>query len=126
IQANGINAAPFSFSELGWLAYTPRIEAPRHLVWVDRKGAIQPLAAPDRNYFFPRLSPDSSEIAASIAAPSNQDIWIYDIARNTLTRFTTKGENDWPIWTSDGKRVTFTSNLDGHQNLFWKAADGSG
>ena len=34
--------------------------------------------------------------------------------------------NSWPVWTADGKRVTFTSNQGGHQNLFWKPVDGSG
>jgi eukaryotic-like serine/threonine-protein kinase len=126
IRANGATAAPFSFSNLGWLAYVPTSVAPNLLVWVDRKGAAQPLAAPSRNYFFPRLSSDGSKIAVAIATPTKQDIWIYEVTRNTLTRFTTEGENEWPVWTPDGKRVTFTSNQGGHQNLYWKPVDGSG
>ncbi len=49
------------------------------------------------------------------------DIWILDVVRGTLTRFTVGGGQD-PEWTPDGRRIAFT----GPQNaLFWKAADGS-
>ena len=126
IRANGAEAAPYSISNLGWLAYVPANVPTNLLVWVDRKGAAQPLVAPPRSYFFPRLSPDGSKIAVETATATKQDIWIYEVARNTLTRLTTEGESDWPIWTPDGERVTFTSNRGGHQNLFWKPADGSG
>jgi len=41
-------------------------------------------------------------------------------------RLTVEGNNSFPVWTPDGKRVTFTSTRDGPQNLYWKPADGSG
>jgi Tol biopolymer transport system component len=31
-----------------------------------------------------------------------------------------------PVWTPDGKRIAFTSNKEGPQNLFWQRADGTG
>ena len=31
-----------------------------------------------------------------------------------------------PVWTPDGRKITFSSNRTGPQNLFWKSADGSG
>ena len=56
------------------------------------------------------------------------DIWVYDIARQTLTRLTFEGnENQQPQWTPDGKRVTLRSIREGVPgNLFWKLADGTG
>ncbi|MDO8630185.1 MAG: protein kinase, partial [Phycisphaerales bacterium] len=35
----------------------------RSLVWVDRMGHEEPLGAPDRNYSYPRVSPDGTRIA---------------------------------------------------------------
>ncbi len=43
-----------------------------------------------------------------------------------MTRLTFEGDNEAPIWTPDGKWVTFASRSSGPFNLFWKPADGSG
>ena len=121
-------AAQFSFSDLGSLVYISGGlfgDSLSSLAWVDRKGTAQPLAAPPRFYTFPRLSPDGQKIAVKITA-AKSDIWVYDLTRQTLTRLTSEVNHDWPIWTPDGKRVTFTSNRGGHLNIFWKLADGSG
>ncbi len=56
-----------------------------------------------------------------------QDIWVWDLARETLTRLTFAPENDlFPVWTPDGQRVAFSSTRDGVLNIYWKAADGTG
>jgi serine/threonine-protein kinase len=83
--------AQFSVSNLGSLTYVsggPQ-SANLNLVWVDRHGIAQPLAAPPRAYRAPRLSPDGRRVAVGIDA----DVWIYDISRDTLTRFTFDGIN---------------------------------
>jgi Tol biopolymer transport system component len=118
-------AAPYSVSSLGWLAYVPE-GAPLRLVWVDRTGMVEPIAAPPQVYTFPRLSPDGSQIAVLVVTATNREIWLHDLARSTPTRFATEGQPDWPMWTPDGKRVTFTSTRNGRRNLFWKPVDGSG
>ena len=121
-------AAMFDFSDTGSLFYTPgEIYADREhsLVWVDREGVAQPLPAPERPYVAPRLSPDGERIAF-FTMGSKQDIWVYDIARDTLTRLTVEGINWWPSWTPDGRRITFESIRSGHpENLFWVPADAS-
>jgi Tol biopolymer transport system component len=54
-------------------------------------------------------------------------VWLYDLSRETLTRFTFEGtSNGNPIWTPDGKRIAFDSNKEGQHNVFWQLADGSG
>jgi Tol biopolymer transport system component len=63
-------------------------------------------------------------VAVQISSPRS-DIWIYDISHDTLTRLTSEGENLWPVWTPDGKRIAFTSNQGGPSSLFWTLADGS-
>ena len=122
-------AAMFTFSETGSLQYLPGEIYPdqeHSLVWVDREGVAQPLSAPKRPYLAPRLSPDGKRIAF-FTMGSKQDIWVYDMARDTLTRLTVEGINSWPSWTPDGRRITFSSRRSGHRaNLFWQPADASG
>ncbi|MBI1955765.1 MAG: PD40 domain-containing protein [Acidobacteria bacterium] len=90
---------------------------------MDRKGVEQPLGLPPRPYERPRLSPDGRLLAVVIES----DIWVYDIARATLSRLTYDGGNTAPLWSPDGKRIVYSSASGGRpSNLFWKAADGSG
>jgi len=94
------------------------------LVWVDREGTEETLAAPMHSYAWPRVSPDGTRVAVEIAESGGQ-LWIYELGRDTLTRLTFDGAgNNNPAWTPDGKRVAFTSGAPG--NLFWQPADGSG
>ncbi len=54
-------------------------------------------------------------------------MWLYDLSRETLTRFTFEGNvNNGAVWTPDGKRIAFISNKEGPRNIFWQLADGSG
>ena len=119
--------AQYGLSATGSLAYVPGgSQAEEKLVWVSRNGTEQPLAAPPHVYIYPRISPDGRRVAVAVAGQETQ-IWLYDLGRDTLTRFTFGGSlNSVPAWTSDGKRVAFESNKEGPSNLFWQLADGSG
>jgi len=58
---------------------------------------------------------------------SESQIWLFDLARETLTRLTFQGSiNQLGAWMPDGKRIAFQSNKEGPANLFWQLADGSG
>jgi serine/threonine-protein kinase len=122
-------AAEFSLSGDGSLAYVPGGPSvgERTLLWVDRKGgAVRPLAAPPRAYTCPRLSPDGQRLAVGIQG-ANPGLWLYDLARGTLTRLMSSPMTSFPIWAPDGKNVTFAfSGLGGPYNLYWMPADGSG
>jgi predicted Ser/Thr protein kinase len=121
-------SAYFSFSSDGSLAYVAGglSGADSTLVWVDRKGAAQPLPVPPRGYDSPRLSPDGQRLAVGINGTS-PGLWIYDLERGTLTKLIDAGViNPYPIWTPDGKRVTFKAPVGDPFNLYSMPADGSG
>jgi serine/threonine-protein kinase len=122
-----VNAtAQFNVAADGTLVYVPveaGAEAQRILAWVTRTGAVQATTAPQRAYDFPRLSPDFKRVAMEIGP----QIWLFDLVRDTLTRFTFDGRtNETPLWTPDGKHIVFTSSKDGPRTLYWQLADGSG
>lgn len=119
-------AAYFAVSDDGSLAYIPgRIQADvGKLVWVDRKGNVQPLPAPAQNYSRPRISPDGKRVAVGVGPAGGGDAWVYNLERNTLTRLTFDGLDSYPVWTPDGKRVAFGTDK-GLERIEWKAADGS-
>jgi serine/threonine-protein kinase len=128
LQFRTSGAAQYSLSATGSLVYVPGgIQADqRRLVWVTRNGTEQPSAAPAHAYRGPRISPDGRQVAVAIEEQEAQ-VWLYDLSRDTLTRLTFEGNSNVnPVWTRDGKRIAFTSNKEGPQNLFWQRADGSG
>ena len=128
LQSTVDGDAQYSFSSTGSLVYIPGAtqSAQLKLVWVNRNGAEQPIAAPEQAYLNPRISPDGRRVAVGIAEQDRQ-VWLYDLSRGTLTRLTFQGNNNSPpFWTPDGKRIIFTSNKEGQRNLFWQLADGSG
>jgi Tol biopolymer transport system component len=90
-------------------------------------GHEEAIAAPSRAYLYPRLSPDGTRIAV-YCADQEQDIWIWDLRRATLTRLTSEpGMDQNPVWTPDGRRIIFTSDrAGGARNLWSQAADGTG
>jgi serine/threonine-protein kinase len=127
LQFPSSGAAQYSISATGSLAYVPGgVQANSwHLVRVDRKGVEQALPAPAHAYRNPRFSPDGRRVAVTIEESGSQT-WLYDVARETLTRVTFQGNiNLMGAWTPDGKRIGFQSSRDGVPNVFWQLADGS-
>jgi Tol biopolymer transport system component len=82
------------------------------------------LPIPPRRYAEPRLSPDGQRLA--LTNYDDDEIWMYDISRETFTRFTFGGGSGVPTWSPDGKRLTFASMRAGRRAIFSKPADGSG
>ena len=123
-NTGGLERANFTVSETGTLVYVPggRGETTA-LVWVDRSGQETSLRVDPGDYLHPRLSPDGRRITLTrIADGGTGDIWIIDTERGTHTRLTVERTSYTPLWTPDGKRVTFVSN----GNIFWGPTDGSG
>jgi serine/threonine protein kinase len=125
-QSDSYWSSLYNISDSGSLVYvseaSPGLQ--RKMVWVSRNGVEQPVSAPPRAYQYVRLSPDGRRVAVEI----DDQIWLYDLARDTLTKFTFEGNvNQSPVWSPDGKRIAFYSNKEGTAfNLWWQLEDGSG
>jgi serine/threonine protein kinase len=129
VRESSPGATHYGLFSGGTLVYVPgRMQgSASRLMWVDRVGKEQSLAAPARVYNYPKLSPDGRRIAITIGE-GTVDIWFYDMARDALSRATSGGTfNGAPVWSPDGKRLAFNSDRAGAVlNLFWQPTDGSG
>ncbi len=118
-------AGGFAVGANGTLVYLPGADGGgslRTVLSVDRAGGASPLPGLRLDaYRDVRVSPDGARIALG----TDTDVWIYDVARTTLTRLTSDQARS-PLWTPDGQRVVFTSRRAGYSELFRRAADGSG
>lgn len=120
-----------AFSDSGVLIYVPATVDPeeqRTLVWVDQNGSVQPMRVPRHGYVSPRLSPDGERVAIQIQGSmgGGGQIGVIDLARGTFTQVTFQAHNVRPVWTTDGKRLTYRSNGYGGTGIFTVPADGSG
>jgi Tol biopolymer transport system component len=129
VATSPVGAANYAVSRGGTLIFvggTGAVGIQRTLVWVTRQGREEPIKAPPRAYTIARLSPDRTRIALDIR-DQEQDIWVWDLARQTLTRLTVDPATDWsPLWTPDSRRILFSSARAGAPNVYWQAADGTG
>jgi eukaryotic-like serine/threonine-protein kinase len=118
----------FAVSDEGTLVYQAgEIDLRRELVWVDRQGREESLGAPLKSYLYPRLSPDGSRVALDVRDASDRDIWMWDLRRHALERFTRDpAGNPLVEWSPDGSDVIFGSDRFGVTNMFRQASDGSG
>ena len=131
--AVGTDVAHFSVSDTGSLIFVPGPgtfvggAAPVSLALIDGKGVVESLNLPAGPYSHPRVSPDGSRLAVVSNDPKGDFISIYALAGGTaMRRLTDGGNNRFPIWSRDSQRVTFQSDREGDQAIWWQLADGTG
>ena len=94
------------------------------LQWLDSTGKSRPLLAKPGFYLRPRLSPDGQRLALGTTEGSSEDIWVYELQRDTMTRVTFGGAaNILPLWSPDGQYILFRGELG---MMFWTRSDGAG
>lgn len=129
VMGHGVQCA---VSDTGTLVYMPGKSAAGKpdqftLVWVDRKGKEEPIAADPDNYFFPSISPDGTKVALKTNTGGNSDILICDLVHKNRTRLTfDEASDNLPLWARDGKRIVFMSERGKKPAIYWKAANGTG
>jgi eukaryotic-like serine/threonine-protein kinase len=117
----------FSVSTEGKLIYTAGDAATnRQLQWYDRNGKLLGTLGENDHYKSVGISPDGSLVVADTISVKESKIRILD-ARGTRTLMTLGNSfGGSPTWSADGREIFFISNNNGPQNIYVRAADGSG
>jgi serine/threonine-protein kinase len=115
-----------SASDDGKLLLVHGLTLPTHeIVEVDRQGdLIRHIEQIEGDGEAPHRSPDGSRLAFTAAEAGNWDIWIYDLERNSKTRFTFDSTLDgFARWSPNGDEILYAA-ADVRQ-VKLKAVDGS-
>jgi eukaryotic-like serine/threonine-protein kinase len=127
VYENTNGGGGYAISGNGTLLYSAGgLQLPgRSLLWVDRQGHASPASALKRPFDRVSLSPDGGRIAVQVQAET-YDIWVLDLARDSLTRLSFGKDDGSPVWSPDGKWIAFSSTQSGTDNLYLRRSDGSG
>jgi len=121
-------AGQYTISETGTLVFLSGGIVPEQLgdlYWIDRGGRAEKWAAfGTRAAMVFRIAHPSGQLLAYASYPPNRGIGIYDIQKNTTTRVAVEGQAWSPIWTADGKRITFSWTKTGPMEIWWTGEDG--
>ena len=131
LSANSNGSAQLTIADNGTVAHISgaTVSSSAPIDWLDASGKTTPLRSTAADWSSPSFSPDGTRLAVDISDGSQADVWVYDWARDTLSRLTfDKADDVRPSWTPDGRRIVFASKRGekGGQNLFWQKADGTG
>jgi Tol biopolymer transport system component len=118
----------FSASGTDKLIYRSAPGQTTQMTWFDRRG--KPLDLQDAPFVYesgPSLSPDGARVAWAAFDGSSVHIWLFEFARGAKSRLTSEqGLHTSPVWSPDGSRVAFSSNVRGHYDLYVKSSEGAG
>ena len=121
-------AAQLSFSSSGSLMYIPgpvSASDQQDLAWVDRTGVAERLKIPAGAYEHVRVSPEGKRLTFGTDDGKEANVHVYAPGSGTsIRRLTFGGNNRFPIWAADGKRIAFQSDRDGDRGIFWLSVDG--
>jgi serine/threonine-protein kinase len=130
-NSGNYGGAQLAVSSDGTMVYVPGAASSlaTPIEWLTRDGKTSLLRAAKADWGNPRFSPDGQKLAIDIFDGKQHDVWVYELARDTLTQLTFDAAEDRnPVWTPDGRRIVFNSDRAkaGVYNLYWVNADGTG
>ena len=120
--------SPLSVCEDKWLIYQSGGNPNTQLVWVDRSGRQLFLVGAPGYYRSLNLSPNGAQVILDRFEPQKvgSDIWSFDLARETYDRLTSgSSSNFFPLWSPDGKHISFNSNREGFWVIWQKGVNGN-
>jgi Tol biopolymer transport system component len=127
-------AGTFAASTTGVLLYaTGSADDHVQLAWMDRTGTeLGTLGQPANIGGRALLSPDDRSASMRIDDPNgSSDIWLLDLERDILSRFTFGSDRDGnPVWSPDGSKIAYSANTmaspGSGSSIYWKPTGGSG
>jgi serine/threonine protein kinase/Tol biopolymer transport system component len=107
-QRTSLSISGFSVSQNGVLVFQSAADSASRLVWYDQSGK-ELGQLPGIGYKDPTFSPDGRFLAVSSDDQHNGKhfIRVYDLERGISTRLTDSGDEHYPFWSRDGKRITY-------------------
>jgi len=72
------------------------------------------------------LAPGGRSVAVGVEAGAGHDIWTKQLDHGPFTRLTFSGQDRRPAWSPDGRTIAFVRDTLGGNDVYAKAADGSG
>ncbi len=118
----------FSVSQSGIVVYRNQPLEKKQLMWHDGPGKEPGKAGPQGNFSDPRISHNGQKIAVfqSDSVSGKGDVWIMDVARNTLSRLTFEPAEGYTVaWSPDDRQIA-TSSLSGNHGKSEIVDAGSG
>ncbi len=111
--ATGFGA--FSVSGNDLLAFRSGSATPnRELVWINRAGNRVGVVGKPGAYEDLAISRDGKTVALLVNSGTRNDIWLQDVGRGVLSRFTfNAGFSGSPVWSPDGSRMIYAFEPEG-------------
>ena len=121
-------SAVFTASDTGLIAYQAGSGGGlTQLTWLDRAGKPVGTVGVPGLFASPRLAHDGRRLAVGTEDSQGlADVWIFDLERNTPTRFTFDPNADLsPVWSPDDSRVVFSASRKNPADLYQKNSAGA-
>ena len=121
--------AQFAISDNGTIVYLPGsvVSDKAPIRWIDRTGKTSLLRSAVSDWSNPSFSPDGQRLAIDIHDGTHTDVWVYEWARDTLSRLTfDRADDARPVWSPSGRYIAFASSRGGVPNLYLQRSDGTG
>jgi serine/threonine protein kinase len=120
VITKSIGGAQYAVSDNGTLVYVSgdALTPIDTIAWVGRDGREETIRVPPHDYVMARVAPDGRHVVLD-SRDQDFDLWLWSFTARTLTRLTFDPQNDqYPVWTRDGRHIIRASFAGGTPGLF--------